>query len=105
MAVIEIIGGQWGDEGKGKIVELMARKADLVVRFSGGSNAGHTVINQYGTFGLHLVPSGIFYSGVKCLLGNGVVVDPAILIQEMESLNSRGISTSNLFISERAHLV
>lgn len=105
MPAIAIIGGQWGDEGKGKIVELLAGKSSVVARASGGSNAGHTVINQYGEFALHLVPSGIFYPGVKCVIGNGVVVDPAGLIQEMQSLESRGISTSNLFISDRAHLV
>lgn len=105
MPAIAIIGGQWGDEGKGKIVELLAGKSDVVVRASGGANAGHTVINKYGQFALHLVPSGIFYPAVKCIIGNGVVVDPVVVIQEMKSLESSGISTSNLFISERAHLV
>ncbi|MBI4334960.1 MAG: adenylosuccinate synthase [Chloroflexi bacterium] len=105
MPAIIVIGGQWGDEGKGKIVELLAEKARFVVRYSGGNNAGHTVINQYGEFGLHLIPSGIFYPGVTCVIGNGVVIDPASLIQEMESLKAKGIDISNFFISERAHMV
>ncbi len=105
MPAIVIIGGQWGDEGKGKIVELLAEKARFVVRFSGGNNAGHTVINEHGQFGLHLIPSGIFYPGVTCIIGNGVVVDPGSLIEEMESLGKKGIGTRNLVISDRAHMV
>ncbi len=105
MPAIIVIGGQWGDEGKGKIVELLAEKADFVVRYSGGNNAGHTVINQMGEFALHLIPSGIFYPGVACIIGNGVVLDPGSVIGEIETLKGKGINTSNLFISDRAHLV
>ncbi len=105
MPVIAIIGAQWGDEGKGKIVDLLAEKARVVVRFSGGDNAGHTVINHYGEFGLHLVPSGIFYPGVTCIIGNGVAINPAVLIGETAQLNQKGVDTSSLFISDRAHLI
>jgi len=103
--VIAVIGGQWGDEGKGKIVDLLAEKAKVVVRFSGGDNAGHTVINPYGEFRLHLVPSGIFYPQVTCIIGNGVVINPAVLLEEIRELQSKGVNTSRLFISDRAHLI
>ena len=105
MSVIAIIGGQWGDEGKGKIVDLLAEKANIVARFSGGNNAGHTVVNEFGEFRLHLIPSGIFHSHVDCLIGNGVVINPKVLIGEIEALQERGIDTSRLFISDRAHLI
>ena len=105
MPVIAVIGAQWGDEGKGKVVDLLAEKAEVVVRFSGGDNAGHTVVNSYGEFGLHLVPSGIFYPGVTCIIGNGVIINPAVLISEIGQLNQRGIDTGRLFISDRAHLI
>ncbi|MEW6033977.1 MAG: adenylosuccinate synthase [Chloroflexota bacterium] len=105
MSVIAVIGGQWGDEGKGKIVDLLAERANLVVRFSGGDNAGHTVINPQGEFRLHLVPSGIFYPGVTAVIGNGVAVNPAVLLQEVKSLKDRGIDTSRLLLSRRAHII
>jgi len=105
MPVIAIIGAQWGDEGKGKVVDLLAEKARVVVRFSGGDNAGHTVVNPYGEFRLHLIPSGIFYPRVVCIIGNGVVINPKVLIDEMAQLNQRGIDTSRLFISDRANLI
>ncbi|MBI4283717.1 MAG: adenylosuccinate synthase [Chloroflexi bacterium] len=105
MPVIAVIGAQWGDEGKGKVVDLLAEKARVVVRFSGGDNAGHTVINPFGEFGLHLVPSGIFYPQTTCIIGNGVVVNPAVLINEMDQLNQHGVATANLAISDRAHLI
>ncbi|MDD5095784.1 MAG: adenylosuccinate synthase [Dehalococcoidia bacterium] len=105
MPVIAIIGGQWGDEGKGKIVDLLAERANIVARFSGGSNAGHTVVNKFGEFKLHLIPSGIFHSKVDCLIGNGVVINPKVLIGELDDLQKRGIDTSRLFISDRAHLI
>lgn len=105
MPVTAVIGGQWGDEGKGKIIDLLAEKADIVIRFSGGDNAGHTVINPLGDFKLHLVPSGIFNSGAVCILSNGVAINPAVLLQELESFQNKGIKTNNLFISERAHLI
>lgn len=105
MPAIAIIGAQWGDEGKGKIVDFLAEKASMVVRYSGGNNAGHTVVNQYGQFGLHLMPSGIFNPSVTCVIGNGVVVDPAVLIKEIDLLQARGVDTSHLVVSNRAHLI
>ncbi len=105
MPVIAVIGAQWGDEGKGKVVDLLAEKASMVVRFSGGDNAGHTVVNPYGEFRLHLIPSGIFYPQVVCIIGNGVVINPKVLIDEIDQLNQRGIDTSKLFISDRANLI
>ena len=105
MAVIAIVGGQWGDEGKGRIIDLLAEKAKIVVRFSGGDNAGHTVINPYGEFRLHLVPSGIFYPEVTCLIGNGVAINPEVLLKEIDDLHHHDINTSRLVISDRAHLI
>ena len=105
MAVIAIVGGQWGDEGKGKIIDLLAEKAKIVARFSGGDNAGHTVINPYGEFRLHLVPSGIFYPQVTCIIGNGVAINPAVLLKEIDDLQNQGVSINRLFISARAHLI
>ena len=105
MPVIAIIGAQWGDEGKGKVVDMLAEKSAVVCRFAGGDNAGHTVINPKGTFKLHLIPSGIFYPDVVCVIGNGVVVNPSSLIYELEDLERRGIDTSGLVISNRAHLI
>ncbi len=105
MSVTAIIGAQWGDEGKGKIVDLLATSAKAVVRFSGGDNAGHTVINPYGEFRLHIVPSGIFHAGAICIIGNGVAINPVILLEEIDNLQKHGVDTSLLFISDRAHLI
>jgi adenylosuccinate synthase len=105
MTVAAVIGGQWGDEGKGKIVDMLSEKAKYVVRFSGGDNAGHTVVNPQGEFKLRLAPSGIFYPGTTSIIGNGVVLNPKILIEELDELDSRGVDTSRLFISDRAHLI
>jgi adenylosuccinate synthase len=105
MSVTAIIGAQWGDEGKGKIVDLLATSANAVARFSGGDNAGHTVINPYGEFKLHIVPSGIFHSGVICIIGNGVAINPVVLLEEIDNLQKHGVDASNLFISDRAHLI
>lgn len=105
MAVIALVGGQWGDEGKGRIVDSLAEKSKIVVRFSGGDNAGHTTINPYGKFRLHLVPSGIFHPQVTCIIGNGVVINPAVLLKEMEDLQNHGVDISHLVISDRAHLI
>ncbi|MFO7995549.1 MAG: adenylosuccinate synthase [Dehalococcoidia bacterium] len=105
MAVMVVVGGQWGDEGKGKIVDLLAEKVKVVARFSGGDNAGHTVINPYGEFRLHLIPSGIFYPQVTCIIGNGVALNPAVLLGEIEDLQKHGVDTGRLFISDRAHLI
>jgi adenylosuccinate synthase len=107
MSNIVIVGAQWGDEGKGKIVDLLTRYADIVVRFQGGNNAGHTVFLKDQKFVFHLMPSGILYEGKTCVIGNGVVVDPAVLIQEMGDLRQRGYlrDDSQLMISEEAHLI
>ena len=105
MPVIAVIGAQWGDEGKGKVVDLLAEEVRMVARFSGGDNAGHTVVNHYGEFKLHLIPSGIFSPKATCIIGNGVMINPAVFINEIEQLNQRGVDTSRLFISDRAHLV
>ena len=105
MPVIAVVGAQWGDEGKGKTVDLLAQEAGMVVRFSGGDNAGHTVVNPYGEFRLHLVPSGIFSPHTVCVIGNGVVINPSVLIGEMDQLDQRGVDTARLFISDRANLI
>jgi adenylosuccinate synthase len=105
MSVIAVVGAQWGDEGKGKIIDMLAEKARVVVRYSGGDNAGHTVINNIGEFKLHLIPSGIFYAHTTCIISNGVVINPAVLLGEMDDLKGRGIDISRLFISDRAHLI
>jgi adenylosuccinate synthase len=106
MGNLVIIGAQWGDEGKGKIVDILARDANIVVRYQGGSNAGHTVINERGTYIFHLIPSGILYRGTTCVIGNGVVVDPGALIEEMDRLQPMGISFGkNFAVSQRAHLI
>lgn len=105
MPAYGIVGAQWGDEGKGKVVDFLAEEADVVVRYSGGSNAGHTVINEKGEFALHLVPSGIFRPHVDAVIGPGVVLDPVVLLSELESLNEKGVDTSRLFISDHTHIV
>ncbi len=105
MSSIVVVGAQWGDEGKGKIVDMLAEQVSMVVRYSGGDNAGHTVINDHGEFKLHLIPSGIFYPANSCIIGNGVVINPKVLLEEMAQLTSRGIDLSRLFISDRAHLI
>jgi len=104
---IVVIGTQWGDEGKGKVVDLLAEKARMVVRFQGGNNAGHTMVVGGESFISHLIPSGILHPDKVCLIGNGVVVDPGVLIEEIRHLRDRGISVSphNLLISENAHLI
>ena len=105
MTVTAVVGAQWGDEGKGRTVDYLAQHADLVIRFQGGDNAGHTVVNQFGEFKLHLIPSGIFSPKAISIIGNGVVVNPRVLLDEMAALKQRGMATSRLFISDRAHLV
>ncbi len=107
MASIVIVGAQWGDEGKGKIVDLLTQYADVVVRFQGGNNAGHTVYLKKEKFVFHLIPSGILYEDKKCIIGNGVVIDPGTLIEEITGLKKRGYvkDDSQLMISEEAHLI
>jgi adenylosuccinate synthase len=102
---IVVVGAQWGDEGKGKVVDLLGEGADMVVRYQGGNNAGHTVENEQGKFALHLVPSGIFNPALTAIIGNGVVIDPTVLRQEIDDLEACGVSTANLRISSGAHLV
>ncbi len=107
MANVVIVGAQWGDEGKGKIVDLLTRDADAVVRFQGGNNAGHTIVLKGEKFVFHLIPSGILYENKTCLIGSGVVVDPAVLIEEIAELKKRGYlkNDSQLMVSEEAHLI
>ncbi len=106
MPVLVVVGAQWGDEGKGKIIDLLTEKADIVARYQGGHNAGHTVVVGQNEFILHLVPSGILHKGKKCIIGNGVVVDPAALIEEMDAMEKRGVKFDrNLLISQKAHLI
>ncbi len=105
MAVVGVVGGQWGDEGKGKVIDLLAQKAQVVIRSHGGNNAGHTVVNEQGKFALHLVPAGVFNPATVCIIGPGVVLDPGILLEELDGLQQRGVSISGLVISNRAHMV
>src|ERR1700682_1410070 len=103
--VTVLVGGQWGDEGKGKIIDLLSEKADMVIRSQGGNNAGHTVVTAGQEFRFHLIPSGTLYPTTTCVIGNGVVLDPRVLLEEMEQVRSRGISIDRLVISDRAHLL
>ncbi|MFZ5996904.1 MAG: adenylosuccinate synthase [Nitrospirota bacterium] len=106
MSTVVIVGAQWGDEGKGKIVDVLTEKADVVARYQGGNNAGHTVVINNEKYILHLIPSGILHKGKKCIIGNGVVIDPAALIAEMDGLKEKGIDIdSNLLVSKSAHVI
>jgi adenylosuccinate synthase len=104
LANVIVIGAQWGDEGKGKITDLLSRSADVVVRYQGGVNAGHTIVVQGQTFKLHLIPSGILYPDTECIIGCGTVIDPQVLIAELDQLEELNISTAKLLISETAHV-
>jgi adenylosuccinate synthase len=105
MPGLVIVGAQWGDEGKGKVVDLLAEQADAVIRFQGGNNAGHTIVREGETYKFHLIPSGILYPGKACVVGNGVVVDPRVLTDEIEGLRRRGVDLSGLRVSANAHLI
>jgi adenylosuccinate synthase len=105
MPGIVIVGAQWGDEGKGKVVDLLAERAHAVVRFQGGNNAGHTIVRSGDTWKLHLIPSGILHRGTLCVIGNGVVIDPKVLTDELEELGRRKVDTTSLRISANAHLI
>jgi adenylosuccinate synthase len=105
MPGIVIIGTQWGDEGKGKVVDLLAERAEMVVRFQGGNNAGHTIVRDGDEFKFHLIPSGILYPGKTCVIGNGVVVDPEVLIEELDGLRRRRVDVGGLRLSANAHLI
>jgi adenylosuccinate synthase len=100
-----VVGCHWGDEGKGKLIDYLASQADMVIRYNGGANAGHSIVNEYGSFALHLVPSGIFYPGVACLLGPGTAVDPGALLAELSELARHGVDISGLRVADRAHVV
>ncbi len=107
MASVVVVGTQWGDEGKGKIVDLLTRYADCIVRFQGGNNAGHTLVVDGQQFIFHIIPSGILYEDKKCMIGNGVIIDPGVLLDEIQELNERGlpVTPERLLISENAHLI
>jgi adenylosuccinate synthase len=105
MPGIVVVGVQWGDEGKGKVIDMLAERADVVVRFQGGNNAGHTIVRGGETYKLHLMPSGILHPGTLCVIGNGVVIDPRVLTDELDELRRRGIDTRGLRISANAHLI
>ena len=105
MPGLVIVGAQWGDEGKGKVVDLLAEQADAVIRFQGGNNAGHTIVREGETFKFHLIPSGILHPGKQCVIGNGVVVDPRALISEIDGLRRGGVDLSGLRVSANAHLI
>jgi adenylosuccinate synthase len=105
MPGLVVVGAQWGDEGKGKVTDLIAERADVVIRYQGGNNAGHTIVRGNDTYKFHLIPSGILYPGKMCLIGNGVVVDPKVMTEEIVGLHSRGIDTSGLKISANAHVI
>ncbi|MBN2859593.1 MAG: adenylosuccinate synthase [Sphaerochaetaceae bacterium] len=105
MSVTAIVGAQWGDEGKGRVVDYLAQKADMVIRFQGGDNAGHTVINDAGKFALHIVPSGIFNPETVCIVGAGTVVNFNTMSEELDAVQAKGVLTDNLFIDRRAHLI
>ena len=105
MPGVVIVGAQWGDEGKGKVVDLLAEQASTIVRFQGGNNAGHTIVREGQEFKFHLIPSGILHSDKACVIGNGVVVDPRVLLGEIDGLKRAGVSVNNLRISANAHLI
>ena len=105
MPAYAIIGGQWGDEGKGKVVDFLSERAHIVARFNGGNNAGHTVITDAGEFKFHLIPVGILRPHVTCIIGNGVVVDPDAFLEEVSGLQARSVDMDRLFISDRAHVI
>lgn len=100
-----IVGANWGDEGKGKITDMMAKEADIIVRFQGGANAGHTIINDYGKFALHTLPSGVFYNHTTSIIGNGVALNIPVLVKEIQDIVSRGVPKPNILVSNRAQIV
>jgi len=105
MPVTAVVGAQWGDEGKGRIVDYLAQRADMVIRFQGGDNAGHTVVNEHGRFALHILPSGIFNPRARCVVGAGTVVNPDNLLEELAQVETANVDTDRLLLSDRAHLV
>ena len=105
MSSVVVVGTQWGDEGKGKITDFLSQNAEVVARYQGGNNAGHTIKFDNMTYKLHLIPSGIFFKDKICVLGNGMVIDPKAFIEEIAYLHEHGVSTDNLRISNRAHVI
>lgn len=105
MAGIIVVGTQWGDEGKGKYIDILSEDADYVVRFSGGNNAGHTIVHEGVKYALHLIPSGILRKNSTCIISNGVVIDPKVLLGELEGLKKQNVETATLYISDRAHVI
>ena len=105
MPATVVVGTQWGDEGKGKLTDLLAAEMDFVVRYQGGHNAGHRIVVDGEAFALQLVPSGVLYEHITPVIGNGVVVDPAVLLAELEMLSTKGVDTSRLVVSGNAHLI
>src|SRR5918993_389892 len=105
MPGLVVVGAQWGDEGKGKVTDLLAERADVVIRYQGGNNAGHTIIRDDEVYKLHLIPSGILYPNKLCLIGNGVVVDPKVVTEEITGLHRRGVNVKGLRISANAHVI
>lgn len=100
-----VVGANWGDEGKGKITDMLAKQADIIVRFQGGANAGHTIVNDYGKFALHTLPSGVFYSHTTCVIGNGVALDIPRLFKEIKSITDRNVPMPKILVSNRAQIV
>ena len=100
-----IVGANWGDEGKGKITDMLARESDIIIRFQGGSNAGHTIINHYGRFALHLLPSGVFYGHTVNVIGNGVALNIPYLFKEIQSLTEKGVPAPKILVSDRAQIL
>ncbi|MCX7774199.1 MAG: adenylosuccinate synthetase, partial [Clostridia bacterium] len=105
MAGIVVIGTQWGDEGKGKYIDILSSDTDYVVRFSGGNNAGHTIVHDGVKYALHLIPSGILRKDITCIVANGVVVDPAVILMEIDRLKKQNVEMATLYISDRAHVI
>src|SRR5690606_13158083 len=105
VSTVVVVGSQWGDEGKGKITDFLAESAEVVARYQGGNNAGHTILINDRKYKLHLIPSGIFYKDKVCVIGNGMVINPAALIEEIEYIHENGFTTDNLRISDRAHVI
>ena len=103
--VIAVVGANWGDEGKGKITDMLAEQADIVVRFQGGANAGHTIVNDYGKFALHTLPSGVFYGHTTSVIGNGVALNIPVLFKEIQSITDRDVPTPKIIVSDRAQIV
>ncbi len=100
-----IVGANWGDEGKGKITDMLAKESDIIIRFQGGSNAGHTIINDYGKFALHILPSGVFYDHTTSIIGNGVALNIPYLIGELKDITSKGVPMPRILVSDRAQIM